>query len=172
MDLPSAIIFINSDLNEITKNHLKSQLFIDEIIVQDEFNDRIEADPSYPDIIRSQGLRILVILENLKEYTNRDLADVVIFFKQGLLNIEKNKFGPPNISFSAQRINMWSLLRAGQSDKVPILPNIKPKTLTECDCFPPFGLGGIVAIELRDTGISACRNPDNIYNNEAFINRK
>jgi hypothetical protein len=35
-----------------------------------------------------------------------------------------------------------------------------------------YGLGGIVAIELRDSGRTICRNPDNIYNNPAFINRK
>lgn len=173
MNLPSAIIFINSDLNDTTINHLKNQLFIDEVVLYDEFNDRVLADPSYSDIIQGQNLRILVILDNFSDYTNRNLADVVIFFSKGLLNIEKNKFGPPNLSFSAQRTNIWAILRGANSENVVILPSIKPNILnTECDCPPPFGIGGIIAIELRDTGISACKNPDNIYNNEKFINRK
>jgi hypothetical protein len=171
MDIPSAIIFINSDLNDITLNHLKNQLFIDEIISHDEFNERLSVDPNYTLIVRGQGLRILIILNTFQDFTNRLEADVVIFFKQGQLNIEKNKFGPPNLSFSAQRINIWALLRGAESSNVINLPE-STKTLTECDCTPPFGLGGIVAIELRDTGISACKNPDNIYNNKDFINRK
>ena len=47
MDLPSAVIFINNDLNDQTLATLHNQLFINEIISAEEFNDRIIADPNY-----------------------------------------------------------------------------------------------------------------------------
>lgn len=171
MDLPSAIIFINSDLSELTKLHLTNQLFIDEVMSDEEFDNRVDVDPNYADNVRGQNLRILVVRDDFRDYNNRDLADIVVFFSKGQVYIEKNKFGPPGLTLSVQRLNIWALLRGVNSSEVPILPS-KSKTLTECDCPPMYGLGGIVAIELRDTGISACKNPDNIYNNEAFINRK
>jgi hypothetical protein len=174
MNLPSAIIFINSEILEITKTYLTDQLFLNEIILKNEFDSRLLADPNYTDNIHNQNLRILVILDDFQNYSNRDYADVVIFVKQGLATVEKNKFGPPMQSLPILRLTVWSLLRAGSvSDKVIILPSMPPKVLTECECdYPIYGLGGIVAIELRDSGIVACRNPDNIYNNPDFINRK
>lgn len=171
MDLPSAIIFINSDLIDVTLSYLRRQLFIDEVMTDEEFDERISSDPNYPNNIHGQNLRILVVISNLINYNNRDLADVIMFFNQGQINIEKNKFGPPGLSFPILRLNIWELLRGAGSNEVPTLATT-PRTITECDCGPTYGVGGIVSIELRDSGRTICRNPDNIYNNTAFINRK
>lgn len=172
MLLPSAIIFINPEMPNSELLHIKQQLYVDEVIQDLEFDARMIADPNYASVIHGQNLRILVIRNNFADHTNREYADVVIFVKQGLLSVEKNNFGPPGATYSITRFNLWQLLRSANSNQVVILPNNKFKTLTECDCSRPFGLGGIVAIELRDTGITACKNPDNIYNNIDFINRK
>ena len=154
--------------------YVKNQLFINESMDDLEFNARLVADPNYADVIHGQNLRILVIKQNFQDYTNREYADLVIFVKQGLASIEKNKFGPIGLSFPILRFNLWELLRGVDSNQVVILPNIKPNVLQAypCDCQLPYGLGGIIAIELRDTGISICKNPDNEYNNIDFINRK
>lgn len=172
MLLPSAIIFINPEMPSQELLHIKEQLYVDEIIQDTEFDARMVADPNYTAVIHGQNLRILVIRNNFSDHTNREYADLVLFVKQGLLSVEKNNFGPPGATFPIVRFNLWSLLRAANSNQVVILPDNKPMTTTECDCQRPFGLGGIVAIELRDTGITACKNPDNIYNNIDFINRK
>jgi len=174
MELPSAIIFINKEIGDLTKDSLQTQLFLDEIISKNEFDNRVVVDPNYVNVVHGQNLRVMVILDDFINHTNREMADVVIFFNQGQATIEKNKFGPPSLSLPILKLNIWSLLRGGNvSDEVPILPVAPSKILTECDCnYPPYGLGGIVAIELRDTGIVACKNPDNIYNNPDFINRK
>ena len=149
MGLPGAVIFINSDeltreidgyfftdgyyqdgykvnpdgyINSITLGILKSQLYINESMTFKEFNDRVAFDPNYPNIIRLQGQRILVILQWMRDYTNRDLADIVLFYTHGQVVVEKNKFGPPGLSLPANRINIYTLLREVGSSAVVILP--------------------------------------------------
>jgi hypothetical protein len=182
MSFPAAVIFINSDeltreidgyyytdgyyqdgykvnpdgyINSITLNTLTTQLRINESMTFKEFNARVAFDPNYPNIVRLQGLRILVILPWMRDYFNRDLADVVLFYTHGQVVIEKNNFGPPGLSLPLDRINIYTLLREVGSGAVVILPPeaFKPKTQ----------FGGSTVHE---------PNPDNEYNNPDWINRK
>lgn len=165
MNLPAAIIFVNADLNDGIKSKLKSQLYIDETLSDTEFDARVAADPSYPDQIHLNGIRVLVIRQNFRDYTNRTLADVVMFVKQGLASIEKNNFGPPALTYQIDRMNVYEILRFNKSNQVVILP-------PESRPPPPFGLRGIVADQLADSSGVHVVNPDNEYNNPDFINRK
>jgi hypothetical protein len=174
--LPPAIIFVNADLNDTTKATLNSQLYIDQVWSDTEFDTIISANPTYPDQVHLNNLRVLVIRQNFMDYTNRDLADVVMFYKQGEVYIEKNKFGPPGQTYPLERLNLYALLRAAGSGYVIILPQNPPRPGCHypCGCYPKWGPGGIVGIELRagdPCGVHA-PNCDNEYNNEAFINRK
>lgn len=166
MNLPSAIFFVNADLNDGIKATLTSQLYIDETMSDTEFDGRVQADPTYPDQVHLNGLRILVIRQNFMDYTNRNLADVVFFVKQGMAYIEKNNFGPPALTFAIDRFNMYELLRFNNSKFVVILPHTAGP--------PPCGrkLGGIVVDQLADASGVHCPNPDNESNNIDFINRK
>lgn len=114
--LPPAVIFINSDeltirpdgyfqdgykvdpdgyINDITRELLETQLFIDETVTYKEFNLRIAGDPNYADVIRLQGRRIMVILTDFREHANRDLADIVLFYTHGQVVVEKINLGRP-----------------------------------------------------------------------------
>jgi len=165
MNLPPAIFFSNADINDGIKAKITSQLFIDETMTDIEFDARVQADPTYPDQVHLNGIRILVLRQTFQDYTNRNLADVVFFVKQGLASIEKNNFGPPALTFPVDRFNMYELLRFNNSPYVVILPPT---------ANPPrrHGLGGIFAIEASDTSGVHCPNPDNEYNNPDFIKRK
>lgn len=165
MPLPPAIFFVNADLNDGIKNKLITQLFINEVMTGTEFDARVSVDPNYPDIVHLQGFRILVIRPDFRDYTNRSLADVVMFVKQGLVSIEKNNFGPPALTYQIDRMNIYDLLRFNNSPNVVIIPTTSG---------PPggHGLGGIFAIEASDTSGVHCANTDNEYNNPDFINRK
>ena len=110
MDLPSAIIFINSDINDLMKNTLITQLEINDYITFDEFNARVAADPNYTDVIHLNKIRVMVVLPTFQDYTNRTLADIVLFLKAGLATVEKNNFGPPKLSLPLQRLNIWNLI--------------------------------------------------------------
>ena len=147
MQIPSAIIFINGDISrpstipvplvvgsdpslfigaepttdELTK--IQGQLYIDDTMTKQEFDARVAVDPNYPAIIHSQYLRILVILDNFHDLINRNLADVVMFVKQGIASIEKNNFGKPGLSLDLQRLNIYELLRYNKSPNVVIIPD-------------------------------------------------
>lgn len=137
MNIPPAIIFINGDISyppttpvfvgaepstdELTK--LKGQLMIDEVMTKTEFDARVVADPNYPKIVHLQNFRILVILDTFQDLTNRNLADIVIFVKQGIAAIEKNNYGSPGLSLDLQRLNIYELLRYNRSPNVVIVPD-------------------------------------------------
>lgn len=186
--LAPAIIFINSDpinitpdgyfvdgyavnpdgyINDLTRKTLETQLFIDETMTLKEFNTRVEVDPNYPTIVHLQRYRVMVIVTDYRDYTNRALADLVLFYSHGLVKVEKNKFGPPGLTLPIDRINIYELLRDVGSKYVVILPPSATPPPHHC---PP--LGGIVVDEGADSSGVHCPNPDNEYNNPDFINRK
>lgn len=183
MNLPSALIFVNNDVDGYTIATLASQLYLDGYISKTEFDARVLSLPSYVDILHANGLRLLVILPDFRDYVNRDLADVVMFYKQGMVSILKNKFGPPNLTLPVQRLNVYALLRAVGSTAVVILPAAPNRRQPfPCDCNDKFQqpfpcdcgkiLGGIFAIQASDTTGVHLPNCNNEFSNEAFINRK
>lgn len=185
MHPPPAIIFVNSDpltitpdgyfvdgykvnpdgyINDLTRQAFEAQLHLDATMTLKEFNTRVENDPSYPTIVHLQRYRIMVIVPDYKDHTNRELADVVLFYSHGLVKVEKNKYGPPGFTVPLERINIYELLRDVGSRYVVILPPTSTR--------PPHSLGGIVVDELADSSGVHDPNPDNEYNNPDFINRK
>jgi len=177
MQLPPAIIFINSDLNDTSKATLRSQLYINQIITGKQFDDVVAIDPTFPDQIHLNGARVLVIRDEFYPYPNYNLADVVVFLKQRLATVEKNNLGPPKLTLSLDRLNIYALLRGANSQYVTILPQLPCGPRLNCGCFCHQhcnGFRGIIGIEwyANDTTGVHCKNPDNIFNNQAFINRK
>ena len=154
--LPSAIIFINPEMSAPQLDHIKKQLFINEVLQDTEFNERLVADPNYAQVVHGQNLRILVLKTDFADLTNREYADLVVFVKQGLMSVLKNKFGPPATTFSVNKPNLWDLLRSADSKQVVILPSMNMKTLI-CQ-NKNHSLGGIFSIMLADSGLSACKN--------------
>lgn len=105
----SAIIFVNNDLSGNVQEVLMRQLFIHEAMTGTEFDARVSGNPSYPEEVHLNNLRILVI-RSFYEETNRDLADVVIFIKAGLASIEANKFGPPGLTLPVDHLYLHEIL--------------------------------------------------------------
>lgn len=171
---PPAIVFVNGntdgygssygDLDSYGKELLRSQLDIDEVMIGSEFDSRVLADPNYPTIIHAMNMRILVIRADFREYTNRELADVAIFVKQGLAYVEKNNFGPPELTLSMDRLDIHQLLRYNNSQYTINIPL--------SSSYSGSGYGGIVADELLDPSGVHSANTDNEYNNPDFINRR
>lgn len=189
MQLPSGVIFVNADLNAISLSTLQTQLYINDTMTGAEFDARVAADPNYPTIVHLQDIRILVVRPDFHDLTNRTLADVVIFVKQGLATILKNNFGPPTLALNIQRFTIYDLLRAVGSAEVAILPQNPPPPCgcghncncgvfcscgNGCNCGCPCnpGVRGIFAIESRDTSGVYEANTDNECHNEDFIHRK
>ena len=100
---PGAIIFVNNDLTDNVRAALVRQLHIDEVLDGYVFDDRVAANPEYPNEIRANKSRVMVI-RSFEELENRTLADVAVFVSHGLANVLKNNFGPPGIITAVVRI--------------------------------------------------------------------
>ncbi len=98
--IPPAIIFINLDLSDSVREKLIRQLYINEVLDGYVFDDRVAADPSYPDKIRQLNQRVMVVrtFEGRGDVSTWTIPEVVIFVKYGLASVEKNLFGPPGIT--------------------------------------------------------------------------
>jgi hypothetical protein len=174
MQLPSAIIFVNS-IDPIGLNTLSSQLHIHESMSHQEFNDRILVDPNYPSIVKNTNTRILVLLPSFLDKTNRDFADIVIFVKLGLAAIEKNKVGPHGFTVAIQNINVYQLLKNAKIVYPTSEENFGNYPLTPQYIVTEDGkiINGIFdRKDIQDRSGVHLPNPDNEYNNPNFINRK
>lgn len=183
MKLPGAVIFVNNELNEISYQTLRNQLQLTEIISKNEFDARVSADPNYPVIVRGFKTRVLVVLETFQDFVNRDLADIVMFIKQGMAYIERNNYGPPGLTYSIQRFNIYDLLRYNLSEEVVIYPNNAIGKCCQinktCNCNNKCCADNCCKCGFKDLfetngnqNPAYCPNPDNISNNTAFKNRK
>ena len=156
--IPSAIIFMNNEINPPLQQKLVEQLEITDVMTGTEFDDRVTEDPNYPLNIELNQLRILVLRDSLQDTTNREYADVVMFVKGGLASILYNKYGPPAATLDINRITMYSLLV--NKDLQSGVTNAFPRPIQDL-LINPYDPSGI-----HDA------NSDNIFNNNDFLNRK
>lgn len=106
--IPGGIVFINTDLVDQVRDTIAKQLYITEILDGYVYDQRLAANPDYPEFVRNNEIRIMVI-RPFNDYTNRETADVAMFFAHGIVTIERNKFGPPGITYRAAEIH-WGKL--------------------------------------------------------------
>lgn len=109
----SVILFVNNDLSLAVQSSLTTQLMLSEIIDGYEFDARVAADPNYPTEVHLNNLRVMV-MRPLSDFTNRNLADIVIFIKGGLAYIECNKFGRPGQTYPIARLQLEQLIEANK----------------------------------------------------------
>jgi hypothetical protein len=105
---PAAVVFVNNDLTDNVQSMLVKQLHINEVVDGDTFDSRIVADPDYVSHMKQLDYRVLV-KRSMEELDNRAEPDVVIFFKNGLVSILENNFGPPGGTFPVVRLT-WGKL--------------------------------------------------------------
>lgn len=177
--LPPALIFVNSQLNQSLFTKIAQQLLITETISESTFMTRLTTDPDYvkvidgytPDGYDGYTQRILVVANDFINSPVRQVADIVLSVVHGLASILKNNIGPTGLTFQVDRMNLYSLLRYNGSKYVTILKS----TANCCDCsacqcgylVPSFsGAFGAYCYKC-----SIYCNSDNECNNEAFRNR-
>lgn len=124
---PTAVIFINSNISAGVLSQLVQQLYITEVQTADNFNQHIDgyqdgyqdeldylgdgyfSDGYYTNRVHGLDQRILV-LQDLKDFTNRDKADIVLKYSNGLVYVEQSKYGPPGKALKLQQVYLRSLL--------------------------------------------------------------
>ncbi len=185
MQIPSAIIFINNDLAPPIKNNISQppflgeahnigvQLQIDEIMSSDEFNARVSADPNYPVFVHLNNLRILVILSNFQDQTNRALADIVLFASHGQVAVLHNNVGPPTLSLPTERLNIFNLYADIKNIYHFDFSCRKHKCGCCCNCFKhlSYCLQNMLLTPWDLSGTHSA-NCDSEYNNKDWLNRK
>jgi hypothetical protein len=140
---PPAIIFINNDLSSQVLSVFVRQLFITEVLTAAQFDGYVAADGYWVSDQLYDGYRILV-LRDLWDQTNRDLADIVLFAKDGLVSVEQNKVGPPNITLQINQVYLTALIYLQRARPYPCRrpKNWENQFVGECvtDDFNPYHL--------------------------------
>lgn len=67
------------------------------------------ADPNYSTIVHLNDQRVMVLRDGY-DMVNRDKADIVLFFKHGLVSVEFNRGGPHNITLPLDRVYLMTLI--------------------------------------------------------------
>ncbi len=122
--IPPAIIFVNEDISKNTRDHLEKQLFITESYSGTEFDNVYANNPNLKKDIMINNDRIMVF-RSFADYTNRSVADIAMFVSRGLINVEKNNFGPPNLSLPVASIYWGAMCK---------FYNPRPYTENCCSC--------------------------------------
>jgi len=164
MNIPTALIFINSDVSQVSISTLTTQLFLNEIITDTEFSARLAVDPDYVSNIHANNLRVMVLKDFVLNTIDNANADLVLYVKSGLASILKNNNGPPGLALPLNNLYIHKLLRYNNSQYTTNLPNTSN--------YVGSGLGGIFALKATDTSGVHLANTDNEANNTDFKNRK
>jgi hypothetical protein len=105
---PNAIIFCNDDLTLITQNFLTQQLQLSVVMSGASFDALYAANPNYKQTLYQTNTRILV-MRDLKDHTNRNVADVVLFIKGAIATHLKDGYGAPTQAYSLENLT-WAKL--------------------------------------------------------------
>lgn len=124
--LPGAVILTNT-LTDVNKSRLITQLHIDEAITGEDFDIRLAADPNYVYNIRTLRRRLLVT-RDLRDSTNREYVDVVVYISHGMASIESNCLGPPGQTYLLKDL-YWGKLCIYNTDV--------NRTCSTCGCSTP-----------------------------------
>jgi len=172
MEMLSAIIFINADISPITLTNLETQLELNEVMSDVEFDARVSVDPNYPVLVHLNNQRILVLRQTLQDFTSRQFADVSLFVKQGMVTVLQNNFGPPTLSLPVDRLNIFNLLADIKKISCQTFTCRKCYCGCKCNCFKhlPLQLQQMLINPFDLSGVHDA-NCDNKYNNLDWINR-
>lgn len=108
---PSIIIYLEPNFADTVLAIIKKQFFIEDTWVYDaeEFDNLIAYNSGYIDYIHGSNTRVLV-LRKLSDTTNRELADLVLFYKNNLITVEVNKNGPHGLTLPLDRATLAELM--------------------------------------------------------------
>lgn len=134
MNIPSAIIFVSNNLVQNVLDFFVKQLYIDVVMDGYTFDGYVDSDPFFIQNIRSNKQRYMV-LRPFTELENRTLADVVMYFSDGLISVEYNKFGPPCKAMQASQM-YWGALCVWDPpvNQTCCSSNVIPGCCSNCGC--------------------------------------
>src|SRR5258706_14022323 len=110
--VPSVIIYMNNDVSDAVQETIIRQLHIDIIMMGYTFDGYVAANDGYAAVLKSNNKRVLVI-RPFSDYSNRTLADVAMYVKNGLAAVELTKTeknGPPGFTYPVVNLCLPQIL--------------------------------------------------------------
>ena len=169
--IPGLVIFLNNQINATELQTFQTQLFINQTMSLADFNNSVSLDGYFVNTIHGSHTRILVLLDDFTDQTNRNLADLILYVvKSGMVSVLDNITGYPKGEMDFNSMTVYDLLKLKN-------PPSHFNCLCKCNncCFNHHCCG-------NNTGISDCQripinpvyipNCDNENNNTAWKNRK
>lgn len=141
-----AIIYINTDLASNIISTLTTQLYLTSVITKAQFDANVAADGYYTQNIHLNAQRVMV-MGQLNDFVNRNLFDIVLFAKNGLVSVEQNLYGPHGLTVPMSRVYLTQLFTVQPtfSSSCPERPDLddgfvdyQGNPLPDDDCFEAF----------------------------------
>lgn len=124
---PPILMLINADLTASVIDTFTRQMFLTQVLDKATFDGYIASNPQWVIDVDGYNHRILV-LGDLSDHSNRSLFDMVLFAKAGLVSVECNLLGPPQITLPIDKVYITQLIYLN-----------RPKTLCHvCRCCYNF----------------------------------
>lgn len=115
---PPFIMFVNNDLSDQVKSVFTRQFYLTEIIDGATFDGYLFTDPNFINTAYADGYRIMV-LKNLSDHTDRQLANITLFYKNGLVSILKDGYGPPTLTKKLDEVSFTTLINQLRYNPTP-----------------------------------------------------
>ena len=107
--VPAAAVLVNNDLVSSVRSLIATQLHINIVQTAAEFEAAVNLDSEFIDNVRRAGKRLMVIRDADDHEPQQRNFDVVLFYKNGLISVQQNNFGPPGATFQVPKLH-WGQL--------------------------------------------------------------
>lgn len=160
MNLPKLLIFINKELSPQVLSVIQQQLLITKTFTDIEYTslDGYNTDGYYTydgytfptdgyvfsDLKKTDRVLVLVDYYHMIDTSK---MDILLYFSKGLLSVQKNKYGPPGLTFAAASITVDKLVSQNYVDRSK-KASVNPSVVNE-KSIDPFG-GEIIIHHYRD----------------------
>lgn len=147
---PPFIIFTNTLSPGVEQVYVR-QFFISEIMTGQQFDGYVASIDGYVQTLYIDGYRVLVE-RDLFDHTNRHLANITLFYKNGLVSVLKDGYGPPILEISLDNISIASIINHLKYNPVPTSDGDLDDGFNEIDNdnFDPHKADGKNNIEPRE----------------------
>jgi hypothetical protein len=115
---PPFVMFVNNDLSDQVKSVFVRQFYLSEIMTGAQFDGYVASIDGYVQTLYIDGYRVMVE-RDLSDHTNRQLANITVFYKNGLLSVLKDGYGPPTLELPLDRVSFTNLINQLKYNPVP-----------------------------------------------------
>ena len=127
---PSALILMDEAFSGNVLSVIERQLAITYVVDgYAALDGYFQADGYFKEHLHADGYRVLVLMP-LYDFSYRDLFDIVLTYKNGLISVEKNLYGPHGITMVLDKLYLTELFLYN----IPTKPKCFNRSSPCCPC--------------------------------------